>query len=115
MPLFDAIGKRQSLTLLELERFGNNAFTQLPPLTQRSAETLAAELVSRGAFGPVEQRTLSLQIQGRFPQADQERVLAAVRFLALRNTAGGSVFQLGQQAGGLTQFQKQLIGGALNF
>ena len=118
MPLIDAIGKGsgnrnpKSFTLAELEALGNTTFSQLPPSTQRWAEVQASQLHSGGTYGPAQQRQLEMRIGGMFSQAEQGRVLAAVRFLALLNSAGGNFARLQTQRGGLTPFQRQLFGGA---
>ena len=117
MPILDAIGNPghrnpKSFTLQDLEVMGNATFSQLPAATQRWAEMQAKQLSAKGAYGPAQQRQLELQISGLFSQAEKSRVLAAVRFLALRASAGGNLSKLYSQRGGLTLFQKQLVGGS---
>lgn len=102
---------KNEVSRYELETSVGNLFSQLPPTTQTWAQAQASAIVRHAQFGPTQQRDLEFQIGARFPGTDKARVVAVVRYLALKETAGGNFSQLFGAGRALTPLQQQLIAG----
>jgi hypothetical protein len=102
---------RDAVTPIQLETSVGILFSQLPPATQAWAQAQASAIVRQAQFGPTQQRELESQIALRLPGADLARVVAVVRYLALKETAGGNFSRLFGKGRVLTPLQQQLLAG----
>jgi hypothetical protein len=109
MCFLDAVGPAK-FTLSGLEQEGSRAYAELPPAAQRWAGSQAAAIVARGQFGPTQVRSLGVAAGGMFPGINQARATSVVRYLALKQTAGGNLNGL-RNARGMTPLQQQLVVG----
>ena len=105
----DVIGGIPSVAQLELG--AGRLFSQLPPAARGWAQLQATVLTSKAQFGPHQQSELEMLARLKFPGADAARIVAIVRFLALKQSAGGSLARLNIGGPGLTPFQQQLVAG----
>jgi hypothetical protein len=105
----DIVGK-SGITASQLEAGGSKLYAQLPLAAQSWAQRQATALVSKGQFGPAQQRDLENQAGVQFPAADTARIIATVRYLALKASTGNSFGQLFSKTGP-TLFQQQLMAG----
>ena len=92
-----------------LDAGGSAALAKLSPGEQAWTQTQAGAVITRGTFTATDHLRLESLARSTFPSADATLLAAAVRFLALQRTTGGSLSRLYSNPRGLTPLQQQLL------
>jgi hypothetical protein len=104
-------GNVASVDPVELDAAGSKLYQSLLPAVQRWVQIQASVLVGRGDFGSTAQRGLKQYAATTFPAEDSSRIALAVRYMALKQSAGGSMRGVFNSRTGMTPLQKQLLVG----
>jgi hypothetical protein len=99
-----------SMTSSAFEAASNKQYSSLLPAVQRWAQNQASAIALRKSFKPEQARALKQHAHGAFPSADAAVIVAVVRYLALKASAGGSLASL-SRAHGVSAFQGELLEG----